>query len=79
MKCLILASGFGTRLYPVTQKTAKGLLPYKGKPIISYIVEKIPTINNIVRSGNDITPTLIAPYTGAIAKPPSPVNLRSFA
>ncbi|GAF67331.1 unnamed protein product, partial [marine sediment metagenome] len=42
MKCLLLASGFGTRLYPVTQKTSKGLLPYKGKPIISYIVEKIP-------------------------------------
>jgi glucose-1-phosphate thymidylyltransferase len=42
MKCLILASGFGTRLYPVTQKTAKGLLPYKGKPVVSYIVEKIP-------------------------------------
>jgi glucose-1-phosphate thymidylyltransferase len=42
MKCLILASGFGTRLYPVTDKTAKGLLPYKGKPVISYIVEKIP-------------------------------------
>ena len=42
MKCLILASGFGTRLYPLTQKTAKCLLPYKGKPLISHIVEKIP-------------------------------------
>jgi len=42
MKCLILASGFGTRLYPLTQKTAKCLLPYKGKPVISHIVEKIP-------------------------------------
>lgn len=42
MKCLILASGFGTRLYPLTQKTAKGLLPYKGKPVISHIIEKVP-------------------------------------
>jgi len=42
MKCLILASGFGTRLYPVTRKTAKGLLPYKGKPVVSYIVDNIP-------------------------------------
>jgi glucose-1-phosphate thymidylyltransferase len=42
MKCLILASGFGTRLYPLTQKTAKGLLPYKGKTVISHIIEKVP-------------------------------------
>ena len=42
MKCLILASGFGTRLYPITQSTPKGLLPYKNRPIINHIVEKIP-------------------------------------
>ncbi len=42
MKCLILASGFGTRLYPVTKKTAKGLLPYKGKPVINHIIERLP-------------------------------------
>jgi len=42
MKCLILAGGFGTRLYPLTINRAKALLEYKGKPIISYIVNRIP-------------------------------------
>jgi glucose-1-phosphate thymidylyltransferase len=42
MKCLILASGFGTRLYPLTINRAKALLPYKGKPMINHIVDKIP-------------------------------------
>jgi len=42
MKCLILASGFGTRLYPLTMNQAKALLPYKGKPMINHIVDKIP-------------------------------------
>jgi Nucleoside-diphosphate-sugar pyrophosphorylase involved in lipopolysaccharide biosynthesis/translation initiation factor 2B, gamma/epsilon subunits (eIF-2Bgamma/eIF-2Bepsilon) len=42
MKCLILAGGFGTRLYPLTLDRAKALLEYKGKPIISHIVEKVP-------------------------------------
>jgi glucose-1-phosphate thymidylyltransferase len=42
MKCLILASGFGTRLYPLTLDRAKALLPYKGKPMINHIVDKIP-------------------------------------
>jgi len=42
MKCLILAGGFGTRLYPLTINRAKALLGYKGKPIISHIVAKIP-------------------------------------
>ena len=42
MKCLILASGFGTRMYPLTLTHAKALLPYKGKPMINHIVDKIP-------------------------------------
>ncbi len=42
MKCFILASGFGTRLYPLTLSCAKPLLPYRGKPMINHIVDKIP-------------------------------------
>jgi glucose-1-phosphate thymidylyltransferase len=42
MKSLILASGFGTRLYPLAIAKAKALLEYEGKALISHIVEKIP-------------------------------------
>jgi glucose-1-phosphate thymidylyltransferase len=42
MKCLILASGFGTRMYPLTLDHAKALLPYRDKPMINHIVDKIP-------------------------------------
>ncbi len=43
MHCLILAGGFATRLWPLTEKRAKPLLPVAGKPIIEYLTEKIPT------------------------------------
>ena len=42
MKCLILAGGFGTRLYPMTINRAKTLLEYEGKPLLTHIVESIP-------------------------------------
>jgi glucose-1-phosphate thymidylyltransferase len=52
MKSLILASGFGTRLYPLTTTKAKGLLEYKGKVLLSHIVGKIPQDIDILVNTN---------------------------
>ncbi|MBM3118153.1 MAG: nucleotidyltransferase family protein [Chloroflexi bacterium] len=52
MKSLILASGFGTRLYPLTVIRAKALLEYKTKPLISHIVGKIPQDIDILVNTN---------------------------
>jgi glucose-1-phosphate thymidylyltransferase len=42
MKCLVLAGGFGTRLYPLTIYKAKALLEYKGRPLLSHTLNRIP-------------------------------------
>lgn len=47
MKALILAAGYATRLYPLTQNKAKPLLEVQGKPIIDYIIEKLENCSDI--------------------------------
>lgn len=42
MQAIILAGGFATRLWPLTEKTPKPLLLLAGKPLISHITEKLP-------------------------------------
>lgn len=41
MKILILAAGYGTRLYPLVQDTPKAFLDVKDKPLIAHIIDKI--------------------------------------
>lgn len=41
MKALILGSGVGTRLYPITKITPKALIDINGKPLLAYILEKL--------------------------------------
>jgi glucose-1-phosphate thymidylyltransferase len=52
VKCLILAGGFATRLYPLTLDRAKALLPYRGRPVISHILGRIPDELDVIVSTN---------------------------
>jgi glucose-1-phosphate thymidylyltransferase len=47
MKCIILAAGYATRLYPLTENTPKPLLKIGSKTILSYILEKVHHIESI--------------------------------
>ncbi|MCK4715105.1 MAG: NDP-sugar synthase [Candidatus Aenigmarchaeota archaeon] len=54
MKALILAGGYGTRLHPLTLRTAKCVLPVGDKPNIAHIIEKLKSagIDEIILSFN---------------------------
>jgi glucose-1-phosphate thymidylyltransferase len=41
MKALLLAGGYATRLRPLTDRTAKPLLPVGGRPMVDWIVDRI--------------------------------------
>lgn len=39
IKAVVLAGGLGTRLYPLTRKTAKCMLPVNEKPLLEHIIQ----------------------------------------
>lgn len=47
MKALILAAGYATRLYPLTENMPKPLLKVAGRPIINYIIDKLEEIDSL--------------------------------
>jgi len=47
MEALVLAAGYGHRLYPLTKGYPKPLLKIKDKPIIDYIIPKLEAIKEI--------------------------------
>ena len=47
MKCLILAAGYATRLYPLTENFPKPLLDVSGKTILDWLVDDIDTLGAI--------------------------------
>ncbi len=44
MKCLILAAGYATRLYPLTENFPKPLLEVKEKPILDWLIDDIDSL-----------------------------------
>lgn len=56
MNVLILAAGYATRLYPLTEKKAKPLLEVAGKPMIEWVLDNlapIPDLGTIYIVTND--------------------------
>ena len=47
MKCLILAAGYATRLYPLTENFPKPLLEVGNKPILDWLIEDLDRSNII--------------------------------
>lgn len=47
MKAIILAAGYATRLYPLTEKCAKPLLPIHGRPMIDYLIDQAETLPDL--------------------------------
>jgi glucose-1-phosphate thymidylyltransferase len=54
MHAFILAGGFATRLWPLTEARAKPLLPLAGVPLIEYLVRDIPEDVPVTISTNAI-------------------------
>lgn len=55
MKCIILAAGYATRLYPLTENFPKPLLDIQGKSILEWLlddIQTIPLINEVVIVSN---------------------------
>ena len=47
MKCIILAAGYATRLYPLTENFPKPLLPVGGKPILDWLISDIDSSDEV--------------------------------
>jgi glucose-1-phosphate thymidylyltransferase len=47
MKALLLAAGYGTRLYPLTRDRPKALLPVGERPLLDWIADKVDEVDEV--------------------------------
>lgn len=56
MKCILLAAGYATRLYPLTENMPKSLLKVAGITILEHIlhkIEEVPEIDEVILVSNE--------------------------
>lgn len=47
MQCILLAAGYATRLYPLTENMPKALLKLGDKTILDMVVDKISEVEDV--------------------------------
>src|SRR5579862_862048 len=47
MQAILLAAGYGTRLYPLTEDLPKPLLPIAGRPLLDWIADKVDEVPEV--------------------------------
>lgn len=47
LRVVLLAAGFGTRMYPLTEQTAKPLLEVGGRPVLSRVLDRVAAIPGV--------------------------------
>ena len=75
MKCLILAAGYATRLYPLTENFPKPLLEVQGKTILDWLLEDIDKANMVFGIKQNLTVALAVYYHKMIPKFPQHRNI----
>jgi glucose-1-phosphate thymidylyltransferase len=78
MKVLILAGGYGTRLYPLVQNTPKPLLEIAQKPIINYLVDGIrmlPQLAEVIVVTNNKFAGHFEVWKKQLEKIPAPITI----
>ena len=75
MHAFILAGGFATRLWPLTESRPKPLLPLAGKPILTHLIEKIPKDIPITVSTNAVFADAFHQWQSQVAKRQLPIRI----
>lgn len=79
MHVFILAGGYATRLWPLTEHRAKPLLPLAGKPLLTHIVEGLPAGLPVTVSTNAVFEEAFLHWKGTVDRPQMSIVIEETA